>query len=100
MVSGRSEAIVVVTAVFLALSLITGGLRCFVRFRLTHAGGCDDYIMVTAMFFNIGFGTCTIIGATFGMGKQLVDFDSDDSPLDFRNAFLVGDLARRGAAHS
>ncbi|EDP50932.1 hypothetical protein AFUB_049330 [Aspergillus fumigatus A1163] len=92
MVSGRSEAIVVVTAVFLALSLITGGLRCFVRFRLTHAGGCDDYIMVTAMFFNIGFGTCTIIGATFGMGKQLVDFDSDDSPLDFRNAFLVGDL--------
>jgi hypothetical protein len=49
MVSGRSEAIVVVTAVFLALSLITGGLRCFVRFRLTHAGGCDDYIMVTAM---------------------------------------------------
>ncbi|KAH1356220.1 hypothetical protein KXW28_007957 [Aspergillus fumigatus] len=65
-----------------------GGLRCFVRFRLTHAGGCDDYIMVTAMFFNIGFGTCTIIGATFGMGKQLVDFDSDDSPLDFRNAFL------------
>ncbi|EBA27263.1 uncharacterized protein AFUA_5G00890 [Aspergillus fumigatus Af293] len=44
--------------------------------------------MVTAMFFNIGFGTCTIIGATFGMGKQLVDFDSDDSPLDFRNAFL------------
>lgn len=34
------------------------------------------------------------------MGKQLVDFDSDDSPLDFRNAFLVGDLVRRGATHS
>ncbi|GAQ08689.1 hypothetical protein ALT_6010 [Aspergillus lentulus] len=86
MVSGRSEAIVVVTAIFLALSLISGSLRCFVRFRLTHAAGCDDYIMVTAMFFNIGFGTCTILGATFGMGKKLVHFE--DSPQNFRKAML------------
>lgn len=49
MVSGRSEAIAVVTAVFLGLALITGCLRCFVRFRLTHAAGCDDYMMVAAM---------------------------------------------------
>ncbi|RHZ58345.1 hypothetical protein CDV55_102358 [Aspergillus turcosus] len=90
MVSGRSEAIAVVTAVFLGLSLITGSLRCFVRFRLTHAAGCDDYMMVAAMFFNIGFGTCTIVGATFGMGKKLVYFE--DRPQDFRKAMLVGDM--------
>ncbi|GFF26138.1 hypothetical protein IFM58399_01313 [Aspergillus lentulus] len=93
MVSGRSEAIVVVTAIFLALSLISGSLRCFVRFRLTHAAGCDDYIMVTAMFFNIGFGTCTILGATFGMGKKLVYFE--ESPQNFRKAMLVGDMDLR-----
>ncbi|EAW24550.1 uncharacterized protein NFIA_041280 [Aspergillus fischeri NRRL 181] len=86
MVSGRSEAIVVVTAIFLAFSLTTGSLRCFVRFRLTHAAGCDDHIMVTAMFFNIGFGVCTILGATFGMGKQLVYFE--ESPQNFRKAML------------
>jgi hypothetical protein len=49
MVSGRSEAILVVAAVFLGLSLIAGSLRCFVRFRLTNAAGCDDYMMVAAM---------------------------------------------------
>ncbi|GIK00943.1 hypothetical protein Aspvir_004973 [Aspergillus viridinutans] len=86
MVSGRSEAIMVVTAIFLGLSLIAGSLRCFVRFRLTHAAGCDDYIMVAAMFFNIGFGTCTILGATFGMGKKLVYFE--ESMGNFRNAML------------
>ncbi|KAF7113857.1 hypothetical protein CNMCM5793_004912 [Aspergillus hiratsukae] len=90
MVSGRSEAIAVVTAVFLGLALIMGSVRCFVRFRLTHAAGCDDYMMVAAMFFNIGFGTCTIVGATFGMGKKLVYFE--DRPQDFRKAMLVGDM--------
>ncbi|RHZ61813.1 uncharacterized protein CDV56_107655 [Aspergillus thermomutatus] len=90
MVSGRSEAIVVVTAVFLGLSLIAGCLRCFVRFRLTRAAGCDDCVMVAAMFFNIGFGTCTILGATYGMGKKLVYFE--DQPQNYRKAMLVGEI--------
>jgi hypothetical protein len=49
MVSGRSEAIVVSTAIFLGLSLSAGSLRCLVRFRLTHAAGRDDYLMIAAM---------------------------------------------------
>ncbi|KAF7179913.1 hypothetical protein CNMCM7691_008965 [Aspergillus felis] len=87
MVTGRSEAILVVAAIFLWLSLSAGSLRCFVRFRLTHAAGCDDYLMVAAMFFNIGFGVCTILGATFGMGKKLVYFE--ESKGSFRNAMLL-----------
>lgn len=106
MVSGRSEAIVVNTAVFLGLSLCAGSLRCLVRFHLTHAAGCDDYLMVAAMvglwnsairlslmhldmqFFNIGFGTCTILGAVFGIGKKLIYFEG--SMASFRKAMLVG----------
>lgn len=71
---------------------------------MTRAAGCDDYLMIAAMvnvefcntaslnqlamqFFNIGFGTCTILRATFGMGKKLVYFE--ESMANFRKATLA-----------
>ena len=49
MVSGRSEAILVVTAVFLGLSQFTVLLRFYVRLRIVRSFGTDDWIMFIAM---------------------------------------------------
>lgn len=46
---GRSQAIFIVTTVFLGLSFIAVCLRCFVRLRLVRAFGWDDGLMVFAM---------------------------------------------------
>jgi hypothetical protein len=46
---GRSQAILVVTVVFLAISLVSVGLRCFVRTRVVRAFGWDDTLMLIAM---------------------------------------------------
>lgn len=44
-----SEAIVAVTTAFLAISLLTVSLRCYVRLRVVRAFGWDDGFMVVAM---------------------------------------------------
>ncbi|ODM21332.1 hypothetical protein SI65_02175 [Aspergillus cristatus] len=74
MVSGRSEIITIVTAVFFAISLTTVLLRCFVRLRVVRAFGWDDTLMVIAMILNTGFATCGLLGAKYGMGKRLEYF--------------------------
>ena len=45
----RSRAILIVTTIFLAISLVTVGLRCFVRKHVVRAFGWDDILMVVAM---------------------------------------------------
>jgi hypothetical protein len=45
----RSKAILIVTSIFLAISLISVALRIFVRTRVVRAFGWDDSIMVLAM---------------------------------------------------
>jgi len=45
----RSRAILVVTVVFLAISIISVGLRCFARTRIVQAFGWDDRLMLLAM---------------------------------------------------
>ncbi|GIJ89206.1 hypothetical protein Asppvi_008136 [Aspergillus pseudoviridinutans] len=73
MLNGRSEAIVTATSVFLALSLVTVGLRCFVRARIVRAFGLDDWTMVAAMALNLGFAICTLVGCSYGMGQKTED---------------------------
>ncbi|KAL4865736.1 hypothetical protein BDV12DRAFT_174000 [Aspergillus spectabilis] len=86
MLGGRSEAIVVVIAVMLALSLVTVCLRCFVRLRVVKTFGWDDSLMALAMIFNLAFAICGLMGATFGIGRRLVYFQ--DHPSDFRRALF------------
>ncbi|KAJ5624537.1 hypothetical protein N7510_000846, partial [Penicillium lagena] len=64
-----SDAIIIITVVFLFFSLVAVSLRCFVRLKVVKAFGRDDALMVIAMIFNIAFATCGIVGATNGMGK-------------------------------
>lgn len=47
--ASRSQAILIVTAVFLSISLVTVCLRIFVRTRVVKAFGWDDIFMVVAM---------------------------------------------------
>ncbi|KAF7595923.1 hypothetical protein BBP40_004069 [Aspergillus hancockii] len=69
MANGNSAVIIIVTSVFLSISLVAVCLRCFVRLKIVHAFGRDDALMVTAMVLNVGFAACTILGASSGMGK-------------------------------
>jgi cation-transporting ATPase 13A1 len=46
---GRSQAIFVITTIFLGFSFIAVCLRCFVRLRLVKAFGWDNALMVFAM---------------------------------------------------
>ena len=54
---GRSKAILVTTSVFLAISLVSVGLRCFVRTRVVRAFGWDDNVMLLAMVREAGVTT-------------------------------------------
>jgi hypothetical protein len=45
----RNQAILIVTAVFFGLSLLSVILRCFVRTHIIRVWGWDDRIMVLAM---------------------------------------------------
>ncbi|GFF42264.1 hypothetical protein IFM46972_06814 [Aspergillus udagawae] len=86
MVDSHSEAIVTATSVFLALSLVTVGLRCFVRARIVRAFGLDDWTMVAAMALNLAFAICTLVGCSYGMGQKNKYFLTH--PDHIRRAFL------------
>jgi hypothetical protein len=45
----RNKAILIVTSVFFAISLLSVILRCFVRTQVVRAWGWDDGTMVIAM---------------------------------------------------
>lgn len=105
MLNGRSEAIVAATSVFLALSLVTVCLRCFVRARVVRAFGLDDWTMVAAMVgfsaphlisssdeltskaLNLAFAICTLVGCSYGMGQKMDYFELH--PDYYRRALLV-----------
>jgi hypothetical protein len=55
MLDGRSESLVIVIAVMLAVSLATVCLRCFVRLRITRKFGWDDGLMVLAMVSSVAY---------------------------------------------
>ncbi|KAL3457264.1 hypothetical protein BJX64DRAFT_280766 [Aspergillus heterothallicus] len=86
MLTGRSEALVIVIAVMLSLSLATVCMRCFVRLRIVRIFGWDDGLMVLAMIFNTAFAICGLVGAVFGIGKRPTYFET--RPEDFRRALL------------
>ncbi|KAB8235896.1 hypothetical protein ETB97_003381 [Aspergillus alliaceus] len=83
---GSSNAIIIVTAVFLWISLVSVCLRCFVRLRIVNAFGGDDALIVAAMILNVGFAVCTTLGASSGMGKT-VEYLAD-RPEEFRRGML------------
>ncbi|OGE50996.1 hypothetical protein PENARI_c015G08684 [Penicillium arizonense] len=72
--ASRSRAILVVTSVFLGISLVSVALRIFVRTRIVRAFGWDDSIMVLAMGLNLIFAICGIIGSKYGIGRPLAFF--------------------------
>lgn len=87
MANDKSEAIIIVTSIFLALSLLTVSLRSYVRLHVIRAFGADDYMMVLAMAFNIAFAICGIAGASTGLGKKMNYFA--DKPNDLKESLRV-----------
>ncbi|KAI2786128.1 hypothetical protein POX_h09896 [Penicillium oxalicum] len=82
----RSKAILIVTSVFLGISLSSVLLRVFVRTRIVRAFGWDDGIMLCAMGLNLAFAVCGIIGTKYGMGRKLLYFAQ--YPDHLRHALL------------
>ncbi|KAJ5765804.1 hypothetical protein N7520_005363 [Penicillium odoratum] len=82
----RSQAILIVTAIFLAISLIATGLRLFVRTHVVKAFGKDDVFMVLAMTLNLAFAICGFLGVKYGMGRKLIHFVGREA--DFHKALL------------
>ncbi|KAJ5091070.1 hypothetical protein NUU61_005940 [Penicillium alfredii] len=70
----RNQAILTVTAVFLGISLVSVGLRCFVRAKVVQAFGWDDSLMVLAMVLNLVFAICGLVGCKYGLGRTLAYF--------------------------
>lgn len=85
--SNNSNALIIVTAVFLGTSLVAVGLRCFVRLSIVRAFGHDDALMVMAMLFNVAFAVCTFLNASSGAGKTVTYLV--DRPEDIRRGYLV-----------
>ncbi|KXG51984.1 uncharacterized protein PGRI_082680 [Penicillium griseofulvum] len=88
----RNKAILIVTSVFLAISLFTVMLRCFVRTQVVRAWGWDDGTMVIAMAFNVVFALCGIIGCKYGLGRKLAYFTT--RPDDYHSAMLCWWIAQ------
>ncbi|KAJ6103511.1 hypothetical protein N7486_005938 [Penicillium sp. IBT 16267x] len=84
----RSQAILIVTAVFLAISLLAVSLRIFVRTHVVKAFGKDDVFMLLAMILNLAFALCGFLGVKYGMGRKLVHFQVDGREDDFHKALL------------
>ncbi|KAJ5521083.1 hypothetical protein N7463_001536 [Penicillium fimorum] len=88
----RNKAILIVTSVFLAISLLSVILRCFVRTRVVRAWGWDDGTMVIAMALNIAFAICGIVGCKYGLGMKLAYFTHH--PHDLHRAMLCWWIAQ------
>ncbi|KAJ5289230.1 hypothetical protein N7478_002260 [Penicillium angulare] len=88
---GGSDSIIITTAIFLNISLVAVSLRCFVRLKIVKAFGYDDALMVAAIIFNIGFATCGIVGAVYGMGKTPAYLAQHRE--DIRRGLLVSDCS-------
>ncbi|EKV06545.1 Integral membrane protein, putative [Penicillium digitatum] len=89
----RNKAMLIVTSVFFAISLLSVILRCFVRTHVVRAWGWDDGTMVIAMALNTAFAICGIVGCKYGLGRKTVYFAQ--YPDHFHRAMLcwwVGQL--------
>ncbi|KAJ5660502.1 hypothetical protein N7507_006953 [Penicillium longicatenatum] len=84
----RSQAILIVTAIFLAISLIAVILRIFVRTRVVKAFGKDDVFMLLAMILNLAFAICGFLGVEYGMGRKLIHFEVEGGQANFHRALL------------
>ncbi|OQE36696.1 hypothetical protein PENCOP_c011G05718 [Penicillium coprophilum] len=88
----RNKAILIVTSVFLAISLLSVILRCFVRTQVVRAWGWDDGTMVIAMALNTVFAICGIVGCQYGLGRKLAYFTQH--PDDLHRAMLCWWIAQ------
>lgn len=72
----RIKAILIVTCVFLAISLVSVILRCFVRTRIVRAFGWDDGVMVLAMVSRLSpseFPRCRLAKGYIGLESGVCD---------------------------
>jgi hypothetical protein len=88
--------LVVVVIIFLILTYISVGLRCFVRIKITRAFAVDDWLMVVSqVIFTM---SCAFIlrGIHYGIGrhdKELFVSDEIEGLKVTFSKFLIGSSA-------
>ncbi|KAF3035053.1 hypothetical protein E8E11_003338 [Didymella keratinophila] len=75
-IPNRGPELIGVNIAFLATAIIANLLRCIVRVKMVKAFGIDDWLMVGATFFFLGYGISSNIGAHYGTGRHHDDLES------------------------
>ncbi|KAF8250936.1 hypothetical protein K440DRAFT_540369 [Wilcoxina mikolae CBS 423.85] len=63
----------VVGITLIVLSAVTVGLRIFVRTRILHTAGIDDWLILVSIVPAIGMTTSALMGIWYGWGKHIWD---------------------------
>ncbi|KAJ5661737.1 uncharacterized protein N7477_009353 [Penicillium maclennaniae] len=71
---GRSEALFIISCIFLVVPLLFVALRCFTRSKIIKYIGWDDWTMVIAMILQSWFTVCEMIASLYGLGRDEQDF--------------------------
>ncbi|KAF2280230.1 uncharacterized protein EI97DRAFT_455140 [Westerdykella ornata] len=67
---GRGSMIMAISWVLTSLCIGFIALRMYVRARITHSTGSDDWLMVLAGILQVAFQACITVGYTHGLGKR------------------------------
>ncbi|KAI8937961.1 hypothetical protein NX059_005643 [Plenodomus lindquistii] len=69
-IANRGPELLGVNIAFITTAVLACSLRIFVRIRMVRAWGLDDWLMVSAMMFYIGYTTSSTIGIHYGTGRH------------------------------
>ncbi|KUJ17169.1 uncharacterized protein LY89DRAFT_73041 [Mollisia scopiformis] len=83
-VAGRGPQVQGVAGLFLALSTIAIGLRCYTRTFIVKSFGLDDWSALIAWVFFVFFCTFAISGVHYGTGQHAVDLPPADIPVGLK----------------
>ncbi|KAF1947356.1 hypothetical protein EJ02DRAFT_140905 [Clathrospora elynae] len=72
-IPNRGPELLAVNIAFVSTAVMACALRCFVRLKMVKAFGLDDYLMVLATLFFVGYTTSSCIGVHYGTGRHRID---------------------------
>ncbi|KAI9159102.1 hypothetical protein HJFPF1_07110 [Paramyrothecium foliicola] len=73
----RATELICVNVIFLAASLISIVLRCYVRLFMVRSWGLDDWLMALAAIFFTLYASFSTAGAAYGTGRHHADLDGE-----------------------
>ncbi|CEJ82770.1 hypothetical protein VHEMI02818 [[Torrubiella] hemipterigena] len=85
MADNRGPELLIVNIVFFVVTACIVIMRCYTRICITKAFGADDWLMVIATAFFLGYIICSNLGVRFGTGQHKVDL----APENYETAKML-----------